>query len=347
MVTALAGLVTLHKRQRLRTAGALLLLIFITVVAYLALLGLGPVRFSPSEVIDVLTGGGTSSQINVIWELRLPVSIATVIVGAALGIAGAWSQTMSRNPLASPDVLGVTGGASVAVVFGTVSSLPGFAQDIPTFWWRAGLAILGSLAIVLTLTLLGGVGTSQKIVLIGFSLSLMCQAIVSYLLLKAQILRAAEAQTWLAGSTGFIRMDAIIPLCTALVPFLIIGVWCARDLPVLAHDDVSATMLGVDIRFQRTLLLIATTGTAAVVVSVAGPIGFVALLAPHGARMLTGSALPSPCVAGAAGAALLSVCAVVAKLLPVAVPVGAITSVVGGIALVVLIGHHSSRASRH
>ncbi|AWB82770.1 iron ABC transporter permease [Corynebacterium yudongzhengii] len=346
MPTTLDELHTLHTRRRRRSTVVLLVFLLITAGAYVALLSLGALQLSPVEVIDVLTGGGSRSHINVIWDLRLPVALATVIIGAALGMAGAWSQTMSRNPLASPDVLGVTGGASVAVVLGTISTRPEFAQDIPTFWWRAALAMLGSLAIVVVLSLLGGVGTSQRIVLIGFSLSLMCHAVVSYLLLKTQILRAAEAQTWLAGATGFIRMDAIAPLCLALVPFLIVGAWCAKDLPVLAHDDVSATMLGVNVRMQRALLLLATTGIAAVVVSVAGPIGFVALLAPHGARLLTGNAPPSPIVAGAAGAALLSVCAVIERLLPVTAPVGAITSVIGGIALVVLIGRHSSRAFR-
>ncbi|WP_336619927.1 iron chelate uptake ABC transporter family permease subunit, partial [Alloscardovia omnicolens] len=93
-----------------------------------------------------------------VWDLRLPVAIATVLVGAALGLAGAWTQTMARNPLASPDILGVSGGAAVLVVAGTVVTRPAWSEGVPTFWWRAALALLGALVIVGLLVLLGGFG---------------------------------------------------------------------------------------------------------------------------------------------------------------------------------------------
>ncbi|AKK12019.1 FecCD family ABC transporter permease [Corynebacterium uterequi] len=338
------GVVTAQRRRRTRRVMlAAALFSVLTAGAYLVLLGQGAVALSPAEVWEVLHGGGTAREIAVVWDLRLPVAAATVIVGAALGAAGAWTQTMARNPLASPDILGVTSGAAVMVVLGTVTLRPAFAQDIPTFWWRAGLAMIGAVAVVVVLTLLGGVGSSNKIVLMGVAVSLMCQAVTSYLLLKAQTLRAMDAHTWLSGSTGFIRMEMLPPLIVGLVPFVALGVWCARDLPVLAHDDASAVALGVDIRVQRRLLLVASTGISAVVVSAVGPIGFVALIAPHAARLVARTPTPSPLVAATAGAALLTGCAVVAAAMPGSAPVGAVSSVIGGVALVALVWGRSKR----
>ena len=333
----------MRRARRRRILATVLVFLAVAGLAYLVLLGQGAVKLSPAEVLDVLTGGGTDREIAVVWDLRLPVALATLIVGAALGTAGAWTQTMARNPLASPDILGVTSGAAVLVVLGTVTARPGFADEVPEFWWRAGLAMAGAVAVVLLLALLGGVGTSNRIVVTGFALSVMLQAVVSYLLLKAEVLRAAEAQTWLAGSTGFVRMDAILPLLVGLTPFVALGAWCARDLPLLAHDDSSATVLGVNVAARRAALLVAATGVSAVVVSAVGPIGFVALIAPHLGRILAGTPTPHPAVSAASGAALLSGCAVIAGALPVSAPVGAVSSVVGGGALVVIVRRESRR----
>src|SRR5699024_4088080 len=115
------------------------------------------------------------------------------------------------------DVLAITGGAAVAVVAGTVVTRPAFAQDITDFWWRAGLALIGAAVIVGLLALLGGFGSSRRVVVIGFALGLMCHGIIGYLLLRAELTRAAEAQTWLAGSTGLVRADALGPMMIGLV----------------------------------------------------------------------------------------------------------------------------------
>jgi len=289
------------------------------------------------EVIEVLTGGGTQQAINVVWDLRLPVAIATVLVGAALGLAGAWTQTMARNPLASPDILGVSGGAAVLVVAGTVVTRPAWSEGVPTFWWRAALALLGALVIVGLLVLLGGFGTSQRVVVIGLALSFLTQSLVQYLLLRADLTRATDAQTWLAGSTGFVRMEALLPMVLGLLPFVVLGLCVTRDVPLLSHDDATASTLGVNVTRVRAILLIAATGIVAVVVSFVGPIGFVALLAPQLAKLVAGTPTPHPLCSTFAGAALLAACAVVAGALPFTSPVGLVTAIIGGPALVLLV----------
>lgn len=325
------------RRRQARAAGAFALFACIAAVAYCLMLGLGAVKLSPLEVIDVLTGGGSSRAIRVVWDLRLPVAVATVLIGAALGMAGSWTQTMARNPLASPDVLGVAGGAAVAVVAGTVVARPAFSEGFDLFWWRAGLALVGAAVVVLLLLLLGGFGTTNRVVLVGFALSLMCSAVVQYLIMRADLVRAADAQTWLAGSTGLVRAEALPPLVLGLLPFLAAGLWCGKDLAMLAHDDATASSLGVRVRRVRAVLLVAATGVVAVVVSVVGPIGFVALIAPQLGRLVAGQPTPTPWVSAAAGAALLTSCSVIAGLLPVNSPVGLVTSALGGVVLVVLV----------
>ncbi len=304
---------------------------------YCLILGQGAVKLSPLEVIEVLTGGGTQQAINVVWDLRLPVAIATVLVGAALGLAGAWTQTMARNPLASPDILGVSGGAAVLVVAGTVVTRPAWSEELPTFWWRAALALVGALVIVGLLVLLGGFGTSQRVVVIGLALSFLTQSLVQYLLLRADLTRATDAQTWLAGSTGFVRMEALLPMVLGLLPFVVLGLCVTRDVPLLSHDDATASTLGVNVTRVRAILLIAATGIVAVVVSFVGPIGFVALLAPQLAKLVAGTPTPHPLCSTFAGSALLAACAVVAGALPFTSPVGLVTAIIGGPALVLLV----------
>lgn len=326
------------KRSRKRrilaaTSGFALIAAF----CYCLILGQGAVKLSPMEVIEVLTGGGTQQAINVVWDLRLPVAIATVLVGAALGLAGAWTQTMARNPLASPDILGVSGGAAVLVVAGTVVTRPAWSEELPTFWWRAALALVGALVIVGLLVLLGGFGTSQRVVVIGLALSFLTQSLVQYLLLRADLTRATDAQTWLAGSTGFVRTEALLPMALGLLPFVVLGLCVTRDVPLLSHDDATASTLGVNVTRVRAILLIAATGIVAVVVSFVGPIGFVALLAPQLAKLVAATPTPHPLCSTFAGAALLAACAVVAGALPFTSPVGLVTAIIGGPALVLLV----------
>ena len=337
------------RRRRLRLVTVLVVLAAVTGVGYLLLLTIGPVALSPGQVLAALTGGGNARTINLVWDLRLPVAVTTVAIGAALGLAGSWTQTLSRNPVASPDILGVTGGASVAVVAGTVVARPEFSTDMSTFWWRALLALVGAVVIMLLLLTLGGLGSSRRVIVIGVALGLLCHGLVGYLLLRADLSRAAEAQTWLAGSTGLVRSGALLPMALGLALFVVLGASATRDLPLLAHDDATASALGVHVTRVRTVLLVAATGLVAVSVAVVGPVEYVALVAPQAVRLLAKRTAPPPVTSAVAGAAVMTVCAVIAELLPIAAPVGLITAAVGGPVLVGLVigpARSSARTSK-
>lgn len=331
-----------HKRaRRLRSAASVVFFLLITAFCYCVMLGQGSLQLSPLEVVEVLFGGGTRQAISVVWDLRLPLAIATVIVGAVLGMAGSWTQTMARNPLASPDFLGVSGGAAVLVVAGTVLTRPVWSEAIPTYWWRALLALVGATIIVIVLLMLGGLGSSQQVIIVGLALSFLTQALVYFLMQKAQLARAAEAQTWMAGSTGFVRTEALLPMVLGLLPFVLLGLTVARQIPLLAHDDATIATLGVEVQRVRTTILISATGLVAVVVSFVGPIGFIALVAPQVAKLVAKSPVPPAIGASAAGAAILTGCSVIAGWLPFTAPVGLVTAVIGGPALVWLVWSYS------
>lgn len=325
------------RRRRARLTVVFVTLAAITAAGYLLLLASGPVPLSAGQVFSALTGGGDAGTISLVWDLRLPVAVTTVAVGAALGLAGSWTQTLSRNPIASPDILGVTGGASVAVVAGTVVARPEFSTELSTFWWRALLALAGAAVIVVLLLTLGGFGSSRRVVVIGVALGLLCHGIVSYLLLRADLSRAAEAQTWLAGSTGMVRSGALLPMVIGLVVFVLLGASVSRNLPILAHDDATAGALGVRVSWTRTALLVAATGLVAVTVAVVGPIEYVALVAPQVVRRLAGRPVPPPVTSAVGGAAVMTVCALAADAMPFTAPVGLVTAVIGGPVLVALV----------
>src|SRR5699024_5694141 len=134
---------------------------------------------------------------------------------------------------------------------------------------------------------------------------------------RADLSRAAEAQTWLAGSTGLVRSSALLPLMLGVVLFTALGATATRDLPLLAHDDATSTALGVRVTRVRTVLLVAATGLVAVSVAVVGPVEYVALVAPQAVRLLTRRSAPPPVTSAVAGAAVMTVCALVADALPI------------------------------
>ncbi|AKK03749.1 FecCD family ABC transporter permease [Corynebacterium epidermidicanis] len=305
-----------------------LLMLGLAAGGYLATLCVGAVFISPAHVVAVLNGGGPANVVNIIWELRLSVAIVTAVAGAALAIAGAWTQTIARNPLASPDLLGVSGGASLAVVAATALT------DVTNAWFRSGYALAGAVAMLALLLLLGRKEPIDRLIIIGVALALFAQGAVSYLLLRADILRATEAQVWLAGSTAFARWEVVLPLLIGLLVFVLLGLSPHRDLRIVAHDDVTAIALGVRVQRTRLLLILAATGIVAVVVSIVGPITFVALVAPQLARLIGHTPTPPVLLSALTGAALLLWCATIAAALPVTAPVGLLTSALGGVMLV-------------
>lgn len=308
--------------------------LFVLVVLDLAL---GDYRISFGDTVRTLVGGGDAGQVFIVRELRLPETTVALLVGAALGLAGALTQTFARNPLASPDILGVTEGAAVGAVGVIVLSgaggyggglVSGHLQEIglPLAALAGGLL---TAAVLYVLSWRRGID-GQRLVLIGIGLSAFLAACTSWLLVRARIQDAQSAQVWLNGSLSSRGWDQARPLVVTLVVLVPVALLLIRSLNVLQLGDDSARGLGVRLQSVQLAVLVAAVGLAAVSVSAVGPLQFVALVVPQVGLRLCGGSRPPMVVSMILGAVLVVGAHLVTRVvLPFALPVGLVTATIG------------------
>ncbi len=300
----------------------------LTVVCALLLLlsvSFGEVTIGLPDAFAAIVGNGSSANEFFVNTLRLPRALSGLLAGAAFGLSGAIFQTIARNPLASPDIIGITAGASAAAVAVIVWVGTG-----------AGAVTLGALAgglltalVMYVLALRGGVD-GYRLVLVGIGLGAMLSAITAYLLTRISIIEAQYAFIWLIGSLngqswGQVRLLAV---CLAvLVPLVLM---LGRYVRLLEHGDDVPALLGVPVARTRLTVLLLGVALAAVATAVAGPIGFVALAAPQIARRMVRSPHVTLVASALVGAVMVSAADLVGRVLPsVEVPVGVVTGIVG------------------
>jgi iron complex transport system permease protein len=330
------GSFLVHRRAVL-VAAVLAVLLSAAVVASLCV---GESFVSPAEVVNVLLGRPSPDEL-VVGTLRLPRLVTGLLVGAAFGVSGALIQTVARNPLASPDIIGVTHGAGAATVAAMTFGITSYAV-LPYVSVAGGLA---AALLVYVLAWRGGLHAS-RFVLIGIGISVALGSLSRLFVTKGDYLVAQQAKVWLTGSLNGRGYDQAAPLATVLVllvPFLL---WAARAQRGAAFDDDTATALGT--RLGRTRLGLSALGVvlASVATGAAGPVDFVALLAPQIARRLTRTThIPLVCSA-LTGALIVVVADLLARRLlsPLELPVGVFTALVGAPYLMWLIV--STRSSR-
>jgi iron complex transport system permease protein len=307
------------------------------VAALLALLvvsiGTGEFDLSAAEVVETLLGGGDRSTQFVVETLRLPRAVTGLLVGAALGAGGAIFQSITHNPLGSPDIVGFVQGASAAAVLEIIVIGGG------TFAIAAG-SVVGGVAtalLVYALSFRGGV-QGYRLVLVGIAISAMLVAITDYLLTRSTLEQAQAAQVWLTGSLNGRGWEHVRPVGAALLVLLPLTVLLARPLRTLELGDDAAQALGVSVERARLALIFAALALTAVATACAGPILFVALAAPQIARRLTRVSGPGVGCAALTGAVLLlgADCAS-QRAFGETLPVGVMTGVCGGLYLVWLL----------
>ncbi|MEU6578723.1 iron chelate uptake ABC transporter family permease subunit [Streptomyces sp. NPDC046805] len=333
-VRALRGPGGLSVRLDVRALIVVALLLIAALVAGVLLIGTGDAPIPPVDVLRTLAGNGTRFQEFIVDELRLPRVLVGLLVGASLGLGGALFQAVSRNPLGSPDVLGLTQG-STAGALTVIVLLSGSATEV-----TAG-ALAGGLVTGLGLYLLArerGVH-GYRLVLVGIGVSAIVTAVNGYLLTQADLVDAARAVVWMTGSLDgrdWSQVWPLLALCAVLVPLVLVH---ARGLRMLEMGDDIAYALGVRVERVRLVAMIAAVLLTAAATAAAGPVSFVALTAPQLARRLTGSPgpnlLPSLCM----GAALLVTADWAAQRAFGAdqLPVGVVTGVLGGVYLLWLL----------
>ncbi|HEV7759732.1 MAG TPA: iron chelate uptake ABC transporter family permease subunit [Acidimicrobiales bacterium] len=289
-------------------------------------LSVGDFPIALSDVLSSLVGAGHPDTDFVVRTLRLPRGLTALLVGAGFGLSGAIFQRLTRNPLASPDIIGVNAGAAAAGVLAIVvwHAQPG---DVTLTALAGGLV---SAVAIYVLAYKQGV-TGYRLVLVGIGITAMLGSVTSYLLTRAEIFDAQRATVWLTGSLNGRSWDHVRPMAWALAVLLPVAAGLARQLRLLELGDDAARGLGSRVEAARGALLLTGVGLAAIATASAGPIGFVALVSPQIARRLVGPQSVGLLPAAACGALLLVASDLVGRRIfaPTELPVGIVTAVLG------------------
>ena len=320
-------------------SAALLALAFGTSVLAL---GLGDYRLGVGEVARALVGGGERFHRTIVLEWRLPVVTAALVFGALLGVGGAIFQSLTRNPLGSPDVIGFdagsyTGVALTVLVFGAGG-----------YWNVAAAALAGGLVTALAVYLLayrGGIA-GFRLIVVGIAIAAMLHSANAYLITRADVEEALTVGFWAAGSIANITWSSMLPSLGIAAVIVAAAVVLSPSLRRLELGDDAAVTQGTRVGTARLSLLVVGVATTALVTAAAGPIAFIALAAPQIARRLSRTAGVSTLSAACTGAALLAgahlLSLVIAAVYRV-VPVGLLTVCLGGTYLIWLLVHEARR----
>jgi iron complex transport system permease protein len=332
------------RRRRARLAGHLAATLALAGAAFVASIAVGELTIPPADVLLTLLGGGRSEHAFVVLDLRLPRVTVALAVGAALGAAGAIFQGVTRNALAAPEIVGVAAGANVAAVL-VIVVLP--AAPVALLPPTAFAGAVAATALVYALSRRRTGTSPARLVLVGIGVSAAAQAVVIAAVSTVdEVIHASQLVIFTTGSVyakGWADLWAMVPWLVVLLPAALLA---GRQLDVLALGDDVAGGLGMRVERARAGLLLIGAGLAGVAVAVAGPVGFVGLIAPHMARRLTGVSHATVVPLSALlGGTLLIVADLLARTLfaPVDLPVGVMTAVVGAPYFLVLL--HRTRTA--
>lgn len=319
----------------MKSRTTILFILFTAAVAVLfaADIAVGSVSIPIRDVWAALTGGECDpTTARIIRDIRLMKAVVALVAGAALAVSGLQMQTLFRNPLAGPYVLGVSSGASLGVALfilgAPMAGLTGHA-------WLSSLGVAGAawIGAAATLALVAAISTRIKDIMVILILGIMISSGVSAIVQILQYLSAEEALksfvVWTMGSLGDVTATQLALLLPAVAAGAALGVAAIKSLNMLLLGENYARSMGLDLRRPRSIILLSTTLLAGTVTAFCGPIGFIGLAMPHVARVIFRNADHRTLMPAAAltGAASLLLCDMVAKLL--ALPVNSITALLG------------------
>ena len=319
----------------MKSRTTILFILFTAAVAVLfaADIAVGSVSIPIRDVWAALTGGECDpTTARIIRDIRLMKAVVALVAGAALAVRGLQMQTLFRNPLAGPYVLGVSSGASLGVALfilgAPMAGLTGHA-------WLSSLGVAGAawIGAAATLALVAAISTRIKDIMVILILGIMISSGVSAIVQILQYLSAEEALksfvVWTMGSLGDVTATQLALLLPAVAAGAALGVAAIKSLNMLLLGENYARSMGLDLRRSRSIILLSTTLLAGTVTAFCGPIGFIGLAMPHVARVIFRNADHRTLMPAAAltGAASLLLCDMVAKLL--ALPVNSITALLG------------------
>ncbi|WP_116086523.1 iron chelate uptake ABC transporter family permease subunit [Tropicimonas sp. IMCC34011] len=318
----------LNERRRVMTCLGILLLAGAGMT-----LCIGQSFTPPLDVLRVLGGQDVPGAGFVVWDLRLPRTILSVLTGMSFGLGGVVFQTMLRNPLASPDIIGISSGASAAAVVAiVVLGWSGVAVS--------AAAVTAGLGVALAIYLLAWRDrvSGARLILIGIGISAMLDSVISYVLSRAPAWTLQDALRWLTGSVNGATLEDALPVLASLALFGGTLFGLRRNIEAIRLGDDTAAALGVPLARDKAMVVLAAVGLIAVATAVSGPIAFVAFLSGPIAARVVGPG-PAPLLPAALIGALLVLLGDFAgqHLLTARYPVGVITGAIGAPYLVTLI----------
>ncbi|MEU7891880.1 iron chelate uptake ABC transporter family permease subunit [Nonomuraea sp. NPDC049152] len=320
-------------RPALRPFLVSLALLVAAVVLALVAVSTGEFTVPVGDIVSALFGEGSPVAELIVSELRAPRVVTGLAVGAAFGLSGAIFQSLTRNPLGSPDFIGFTAGASTGGVVAVV--MGGTAAQIAA---GSMLGCVISAALVYALAFRGGV-QGYRLVLVGIGVNALLLSVDSYLLTKANINDAATAGAWLTGSLGGRGWDHAIPVTLALVALAPVCCYVSRPMRMMEMGDDAARAVGIRVEPVRAAAIVAGVLLCGVATAAAGPVIFVAMAAPQLARRMTRSPGVTLIASALTGAVLLTAADLAAQrlLAPTQLPVGVLTAAIGGTYLALLL----------
>ena len=321
-------------------------------VGVLVVLGVavGSTWIAPVRVVRSLLGLEGGPDAFIVSTLRLPRVLTGALVGLTLGVAGALTQTVTRNPLGTPDIIGVTSGASVGAVAAIV--LGGGTYSVSAVALSGGIPVAATVGALVAAAAVYGLGwrggvQSYRLVLVGIGVSATLDAVTSYLLVRAKITVATAASQWLVGSLSSTSWSSVWPLLVVAAVAVPIALATSAALGTGQLGDEVATGVGLAVQRHRLLVLALAVVLTAAAVAAAGPVGFVAFVVPQIGLRLAGTNRPPLLLAGALGAALVLAADLLARTaFPWQVPVGIVTTVIGAPYLIWLLIRHRKEMSR-
>jgi len=326
--------VTRGRIRRTARRGFVIAVLAVLITAVFATsLMVGRTFYPPADVIGVILGEQVPGASFTVGTLRLPRAVLAVAVGLCFGIGGVTFQTMLRNPLASPDIIGISSGAGAAAAFAIVMLSLG-RTGVSVVAITAGLAVA---LLVYALAFRGGV-VGTRLILIGIGIAAMLDSVTSYVLSQAAEWDLQEAMRWLTGSLNGSTWAETVPVLVALVLLAPLLLSQSRNLSAMQLGDDTASALGVRVEPTRVIVIVSAVGLIAFATAAAGPIAFVAFLSgPIAARIVGpgGSLLVPSALVGALLVLVADLCGQFA--FGTRYPVGVVTGVLGAPYLIYLI----------
>lgn len=329
------------RRTTARVVVVDVLLVLVLGACLLAALMLGTRTLSPGEVFAALGPDAAAADRLVVVEWRAPRAVAAVLFGACLGLSGAIFQSLTRNPLGSPDVIGLNTGAYTGVVCALTLGASGFGAQAA----GAVLGGLGAAAIVYLLAFRQGV-RGIRLIIVGIAVSAMLASVNTWFSVKADLDIALQVAVWGAGTLSGVEWPPVLLSGAATLVLVLVVPTAGRRMRQLELGDETAAMLGVAVERSKVLLLVLGSVLTAVVTAVTGPVAFIALAAPQISGRLTGhGSAADPLGAALTGAVLMSAADLLAQhaIPDVTLPVGAVTVCLGGAYLVWLLLRETRR----